>query len=55
MKPLPEAQLFSLISNPLCLSDLLVQIDDEVVHEFPFYPGSELSSRDLQNPFKLLP
>lgn len=50
---LPEAHLFSLIPDPLVLPDLIIQIDDEVFDEFPFHLSSELSSRDLQNPFKL--
>ena len=39
---LPEAQLLSLVLDPLGLSDLIIQVDDEAVHESPFHIGSEL-------------
>jgi len=39
--PLPETHLFPLISYPLGLPDLVIQIDDKVFHESPFHIGSE--------------
>ena len=39
---LPETHLFPLIPDPLNILDLIIQVDDEVVHESPFHIGSEL-------------
>jgi len=41
-KFLPKAQLLSLISDPLGLPDLIIQIDYEIVQESPFHIDSEL-------------
>ena len=55
MRMLPETQLFPLDSDTFSLPDLVIQIDDEVFDEPFFGLRFEMSFRDLQYLFNLLP
>jgi hypothetical protein len=46
---LPEAELFSLGSDAVCLPDFIIQIDDKVLDEFSFGLRSELFPRNLHD------
>jgi hypothetical protein len=49
----PETKLFSLGSDTISLFDLIIQVENQVIHASPFHLGSKLIPCNLQEPFKL--